>query len=1096
MSSSVSIELTTPSRGSHTARVATRSLLAIALLGILAVLASPDEVDAQGVSTGTIRGTVRSESGVDLDGARVLVRNTSTGHAQDAPVVRGHFFASGVEIGGPYVVEARLLGYHPNRTQPLLLNLGEPIEISFVLKPVVPALDSVVVVGALHAESVGSLSGGTTIHESLVSRLPTPDRNFLDFVPLAPQLSTKIGGQRRGISAAGANLRYNTFLVNGVEERFVNSNVSAAHVGRSIPIDAVEEYQVLVAPYDVRYGDFAGAVVNTVTRSGTNAFRGSAFGYWRSDRLSRGGGSAPDSLSYERWQYGFSLGGPVVRDRVHFFIAPEIQRLASPASGPFIGQPPSASLGLPVHEADVARFADALRRDGLTPGSGGPVKEQNPLTNVFARIDADLPRWHSRASAFASYARADESTFSRADTFYLSSSRRSAATTVRLVSLRLQTDRLGGSGAHNELLVSHSADRAEQIPEAREPLVRVRVPGTGGTLVPLVAGAIESAQGRFRAAEALRIRDALTFPLGARHVLVLGASAERFRIRPGGVTGGYGVWTFSGLDDFENGVAERFELRTDLGSASAVLRGNQYAAFVGDEWRPSDRLTISLGLRADALQLLSRAPYNPVVDSIFARRTDARPKTPVHVSPRIGFAWELDAKGRDVLRGGIGLFTGRPPLAWLHAAISSYGLGTGVLRCGYLPGDGGPPPPFEPDYRDPPSSCANGPRPLAVTRGEVDLLDRNLRMAQALRASLAWERRLPWDLHATAEVLVSRYISDFMFVNLNLEGPQGVDRFGRVMYGSIGTGGIATVAARAPQFAEVIDLRNTSRNEARQLSVRVERRFEQGFAATVSYTYSRVRDVQSPSRINQRGLIIWADARATSGRHDELVRGVSLNDLPHRIVGALTYTAPWRRWPTEVSLYYVGESGTPFTYLAYGDGSRGDLNADGSNINDPVYVPRDAFDPEQIRFDGFSDASGADNSAAAQAARVLAQQRAFDQYIESTPCLRRQRGDIVERNSCRNSWSNTTIASLRQTLPAAGKQLELEVDLFNVLNLLSASWGRYRVSSPLLLQHVGQTSGTPQSSQPIFRFDLTRASSTELPVESTFQLQLALRYRF
>jgi hypothetical protein len=241
---------------------------------------------------------------------------------------------------------------------------------------------------------------------------------------------------------------------------------------------------------------------------------------------------------------------------------------------------------------------------------------------------------------------------------------------------------------------------------------------------------------------------------------------------------------------------------------------------------------------------------------------------------------------------------------------------------------------------------------------------------------------------------------------------------------------------------------------------------------------------------------MWADARAVSGRHDDLSRGISLNDLPHRVVAALTYTAPWPRWSTDFSFYYVGESGSPFTYLAGGAMGRGDLNADGSNANDPIYVPRDASDPEEILFSGRSDAPDADNSPGVQAQRVALQQAALESFIERTPCLRRQRGRILERNTCREPWSHTTIASIRQTIPIGDRALETELDTFNVLNLLHNRWGRYRVAAPRLLEHVAETPGAPETAQPIFRFDATRPEWTTLQTESAFQLQLAIRYRY
>ena len=328
-------------------------------------------------------------------------------------------------------------------------------------------------------------------------------------------------------------------------------------------------------------------------------------------------------------------------------------------------------------------------------------------------------------------------------------------------------------------------------------------------------------------------------------------------------------------------------------------------------------------------------------------------------------------------------------------------------------------------------------------------------------------------------------------MNLNLQGPQSVDHFGRVLYGTIDAGGVATPALRSG-YAEVIELRNTGRNYAYQLTGRIEREFAGGLGASLAYTYSRARDVQSPSRVNTTGIAMWADARAVSGRHDDSTLGVSLNDLPHRIVAALTWTSPWKRWPTQLAFYYVGESGSPFTYLATGAGRRGDLNADGSNANDPIYVPVSALETSEIRFEPFTrDASGAlETVTAAQ------QAAAFDQFIDQTPCLRRQRGRIAARNSCREPWTHTTIASVRQGIPIGHQVVELELDAFNLLNLLNDGWGRYRLARPRILEQVGQGTDADGRAQPIFRFDPAFTPWETLPAESAFQLQVAARYRF
>lgn len=1063
--------------------------LASALLLSLSPLASP--AFAQGLTTGAVRGSVRSAEGQDLDGGTVRVINTATGFVVQAQVVRGRFLVQGLDPGGPYLIEVRQIGFVPQRSAPLRLTLGEALSVAMVLEAAAIELQPIEV---RDTTSLRPGVPGTTIPEALVQRLPTLNRNFQDFVTLAPYVSTKLGGGRIGVSGAGANFRFNSFLVNGASERFVNGGVSAAaSVGKSIPLDAVKEYQVLVAPYDVRYGSFAGALVNTVTQSGTNEFRGSTFGYWRNDRLTRDGLDAVPS-PYDRLQLGFSLGGPILKDRVHFFVATEIQHLSEPAAGPYLGQPSGQLPPVPVNEADVARLQGIMHDSyGLTPGSAGFLENDTPLINLFARVDAAMPAWNSRILAFVTSARTREQQFSRAavDTFALSSYRFASDLGVDVAALQFHTDFRRDRSGHNALLVSLGWDHTDQVPEMRQPLVRVLVPGTQGDSLLAVAGSPALAQGPFGRGRSFTIGDELSLPWARRHLLAAGIQVERFRVLRGGVLGGYGTWTFSNLDALAAGTPIRFELRKDFGSESQPLRGGQYSAYLGDEWHLSERLAITTGVRADLLAIDGHAPYNADIDSLFGRRTDQLPRQRVEFSPRLGFTWDRSAARREQIRGGIGLFTGRPPLAWYVPALSNHGEGIGVLTCGFLPTDAGLPPAFVPDYRSAPDQCATGAPLAARPFGDVDLLDPNLRMARTLRTSLGYERELPGGLLASVEGLLSRYLSDFKWVNLNLEGPQSVDRFGRVLYGTISASGVATPALRST-YSEVIELQNTSRNYSYQLTGRVERWLAGGIGASVAYTYSRTRDVQSPSRVNTTGFAMWSDARALSGRHDDSTLGISLNDLPHRIVAALTWTAPWKRWPTAFAFYYVGESGSPFTYLATGTSRRGDLNADGSNTNDPIYVPRSAFDTSEMVFESFTrEASGA-----LETVTVARQAAAFEQFLEQTPCLRRQRGRIAARNSCREPWTHTTVASIRQGIPVGRQVVELEVDAFNLLNMLSDGWGRYRLARPRVLQHVGQATDAAGDSRPVFRFDPAFAKWETVPAESAFQLQLAARYRF
>jgi hypothetical protein len=1047
-----------------------------------------------------VRGTVRDAAGATVDGARVRLVHDLTGASAEGAAAHGRYVLGGIEPGGPYTLVVRRVGYQPATLSNITLRLGEDATIDVVLTSAAARVDTLATVAVRSESSSPSVAGAaTTVSDSLLHRLPTINRGIYDFVVLAPQVSTRVGLAAGGMSAGGASLRFNNFLIDGAPERIVTGNSAPAYGGgKSVPIEAVKEYQVLVAPFDVRYGDFAGGLVNTVTNRGTNEFRGTAFTFWRNNDLSRQRDATADVTAagpYDRWQYGALFSGPILRDRIHFLVAPEWQHLTQNAVGPYLGQPSTSVPLVPVTSADVSRLSDVLRGFGFTPGSGGAVTTPNPLTNLFARVDIAIPEWSSRVEVMHNEARNDITNFSRAsvDTFALSSYRSAQVAASELTQVHVYSV-LPRQGSYNEVMVWLSQTTDRSVSDVREPVIVVPVPNTYGSTTILKAGAAEPAQGVSGNASSIGINETVTLAMGAAGDVTLGARAERFGIGRGGVSGDYGTWTFSSLDSLARRLPDRFDSKLDLGGADQSFYGSQFALYVGDRWLAGDRFTVTLGLRSDALVVTSRAPYAPAVDSVFHRRTDQVPAARPFLSPRASVDWQLDSAGTSRIRGGLGIFTGRPPLFWLETSAYSYGTGIATLRCGSRATDAGGPPGFSVDPSATPTTCANG--SVGSGHGDVDLVDRHLRMAQTARADVGYDQRLPGDVTATAEALVSRGISDFVFVNMNLLGPVGTDRRGRVLYGSIAPTGAATPGLRS-DFSEVIDLRNTSAGHALQLSTSLKKDVSRFVQLSAAYTFTRVRDVETPVRAGLPGAAIWSAARTVSGAEDALPVGISLNDLPHRIVLATTIASQRRRWTTDASFFYVGESGSPLTYVAWGTSRRGDLNADGAVGNDPIYVPTSAFDPNEIVFSGVSDSVGADNAVATQGRRVGLQQAAFQHLIDQTPCLRVQRGEILSRNSCREPWSNTTVLSLRQRIPTGGdRALTAEVDVFNVLNLLNAAWGLRRIGDPQLLEQVGETSGGVEVAQPIFRYDVSRPQWLTSATESAYQLQFAIRYSF
>jgi len=1043
---------------------------------------APSRGCAQGTTTATLTGSVTlGNARGPADGARIRITNRSTGYSVESDVRRGRFSVAGLETGGPYSIEVRRIGSAPQRRDSMFLRLGDQVELNFVLDQMAATMDTVFVVSPMGQSSVTrsrAARGGTgaTIEEGVVHDMPALNRDLLDFTRLVPEIGTRFGG----VSGAGVSYRLNSYLIDGGTERLLNGNgiMSGVFGGKPISIEAVKEYQVLLAPYDPRYGDFAGALVNAVTKSGTNELHGTAFVYARTEEMARNTAFLRNA-PYERSQLGFAVGGPIVRDRAHFYVSTEFQRFDQPSTGPFVGQAASASDPLPASVADIQRFETILRGYGLDAGNGDRVARPNPTSNVFARVDFALPSSRSRAVLRHNAVDVWQTFFTRPSAsgrFPLTSN--SFTQRVQHWTTALQLFTQLRSGWTNELLLNRARTPGRTTSFTRSPLVEVTVPSIPYPSTTLVAGSPDIGQGTGSDQRSFEVADHLTYQAGA-HTWSAGGRVELFAFSNLSTRGQFGLWRFSSLDALEQGQATLFHVEKDFGSARAVTRGSQASFYLGDSWRAGERLTLNGGVRSEVLTFTNRPSYNPGIDSIYGRRTNEFPGTRIHWSPRLGFVLQLDPRTGDRLRGGVGTFAGRPPLAWVAQALRFDGVGTRSLDC-----NGAEVPPFVADPASMPTSCVGG---KTFADGLVNLIDPKLRMAEMFRSSLAYERVLPWNVGSSVEALYTRTLSDFVFVNPNLKGPESIGARGRIMYGTIAPSGVATETPVSPRFFQLIDLRNHGNGHSLALTGRLEKRFSDRLEATAAYTRSRVRDVQSVLTVSPvLTYAFWATGRSMAGRHEDLTTGVSAYEIAHRVLLSAGWTSPVRRWPTSIAVYYVGEAGIPFTYTdSTAAGRHGDLNADGTNSNDAIYVPRNAMDPAEISFTGSPDT-------------VLMQREAFEAFIARTPCLQHQRGRIVARNSCSSPWVHSANVSVRQQLPTRWNKehaLSLDVEVFNVLNLLNPRWGLLRIPNTVALQHVRQdTTVTP--SEPVFKYDLGRSAYSTDNVESAYQIQLALRYRF
>lgn len=1050
-----------------------RATIACSVAVVALIALAPTALLAQGVTTGAITGVISDETGQGIESAQIQVTNRATGFTTGTLTREGgRYFVQGLEVGNNYALTVRLIGYAPQTVENVRVVLGVATGVNVRLQRQATELAGVTVT-ATPAEFSPTRHGiSTVVSDSALRKLPSLERNFTDFVALTPQVSTNV--RTGGLSAGGVNNRYNHIQIDGASETDLfglgaTGQPGGQASGKSIAIESVKEYQVLLTPFDVRQGNFAGLLVNAVTKSGTNEFHGTAYGFARGDAFTR---SQPYIADYENTQYGLAVGGPIVRDRAHFFINPEFQRLNEPASGVSFGSP-----GLTLSQANLDRFSQLLGRDNIPAGSAGPVTNENPLSNVFGRLDVQLP-WNTKLVLRHNYGRAERDVFSRGSTgpvyaFPLSNNGYFFESTKNSTVLQLRSQ--FSNAVFNEFIAGYNTIRDRRTPRVRSPQVEVPVPGA-----TLFGGADRFSHANELDQDVLEITNNLTWTRG-NHSFTVGGFASFYDVRNLFRQSSFGVWRFGGLDSLELRRPNQYIVGVPVAGDGAVrFDAAVYAAYIQDQWIASPTFSMSAGLRMDMPVFRDRPPTNPVMVTTFNRDTRNIPTGNVQLSPRISFNWDATGDQRNQVRGGIGAFTGHPAYVWLSNAFQNSGLtGVALLTC-----NGAAAPQFSPaNITTPPTQCANG--TTARAGAEINLLADDLRFPQTGRVSLGYDRDLGNGLVGTLEGMYTVGIYSPFYENIALAGPQGLDVNGRVMYGPRPNSAVLRVAGRS----QVFEAQNSKwKDRYTQLTAGFKRRFLDNWEGSFFYTWSDAKDVvtltSSTAFSQTRFGRVWA------GNLGDKSTSRSSFEQVHRIVATGIYTFPTK---TSVSLIYQGGSGRPFTYI-----TSGDLNANNFTLDDPIYVPTQAEVPT-MTFQQYTASGGTVVTPADQAT-------AFEQFIQSTDCLRENRGRILPRNACDSPWTNILNMSVNQALPVFRQQnVSVQLDVFNVLNLLNKDWGERTFIDPqiTLLDYRGLTvptgsliagAGTP--TRPIYRYTVGQSRYNFSNIDSNYQLQLSLRYSF
>ena len=1028
---------------------------------LAATLATAAPLTAQGVSTAGLRGRVLDQAEAGIEGALVTLEHTGTGATNTAlTTADGRYTLRNLRPGGPYTMTVTRIGFGDQTREELELLLGRFINLDVTLLPEAVAIEGIEVEARRDIEfDPGRIGISTLVTAEIIEELPTLTRNFVDFAALSPLSRVS----EEGVSVAGTNFRFNTLNVDGALNQDVfglsTQNVAGGRAGgRAIPLDAVEQFQVLVAPFDVRQSGFTGGAMNAVTKSGTNEFETSAFGFYRS--AAHVGQLVIDDVAtvpeLSTAHGGFTMGGPIRRDRAHFFVAGEWERIHEPPNGFHVGE--SDPFRLSLVPDSVARLASLLEGYGTNPGTASSLTLENTIFNLFARFDWEMGERHDAMLRY-SFASADDDPDPNrlpGDLYEFSSSGSMVRSRSHSAVFQLFSTLSGQLSNEFAFNVQHLDD--SETARSTSPQVEVRLDGEVDDL--RVRRDVRSGAGYFAQDNGLKqlvvqLSNNLNYDTG-RHSLLFGASGTWFGFDRRYVPGGLGSYQFESLEDFEQNRPDRYEITlplTDDGS-NPRFGVTELSVYAQNEWAGSERFTLRGGLRLDLPVFAGRPERNEALDSVLGIDTSKLPVQGFTASVRGGFNWR-PFEGTQ-LRAGAGVFTGRPTFAWLANAFQNNGMAAQTLVCrrDRAPGfDPGAPAPTE---------CAGQPSPGDYTP-VINYFDPLFIFPQDLRTMVALDQRLPGGMVLSGSLLYNFALNQIFIQNDNVIGRRSsgspsegfTDGFGfnvRHVFGTptqgsrrgLGMEQLWEGGRRYEQFGPVLRVTNRGENFTYAATVEARKDFGQTLGLRAGYSLTRSADLQNLTSID----VTSNYASTPVNLHPNgPVRQSSRFDRPHKVVASAHARILPRFGGTEISVLYVGQSGVPYSYVY-----KGDVNGDGfpgprasSLSNDLLFIP-DV--PGQFPFAGFGSLA------------------MWSTLYELEECLQEQKNRILARNTCSTPWSNQVDLRVAQTVKVRGMSAELTLDLLNVLNLLDSSQGIVYAVNPVVQAFEVRRTALPFSQPP------------------------------
>jgi hypothetical protein len=1045
--------------------------LSVLLLLFVTLMLVQVNVYAQGVTSAAMNGIIKDSKGDPLPGANILAVHTPSGTQYGTTSrVDGKYNLSGLRTGGPYTVSVSFVGYKPQVFEGQILQLGQNIKLDYTLYEEAVELGDITVVGEKNAIISSNRTGaGQNVTAKDIELVPSIGKNFGDLAKLSPQVSGNSS------SIANRNNRYNNIQIDGTQYNDIfGLGATGSPGGQSgtnpISLDAIDQFQVVIAPYDVKYGGFTGGGINAITRSGTNKWTGSVFGYGRNESLVGNAGFKETDKEYpefKEYAAGFRLGGPIVKDKLFFFINGEITARDLPLSNI------SLVTGADTLKTLADRFAQILKSKGMDPGTQETFTVEQPSQKFFFRLDLNQSENH-KITLRHNYVHAYRDILDgRAVNNQLSFN--TLAYRIRNItnSTVLQVNSTNNNNLSNEFILGYTSirDRRAGI-SALTP--EVRVLESAGTLI---AGPDRFSSANELDQDVLELTDNFSIFAG-NHVITIGTHNEFFSFRNLFIRSFYGYYEFSNLTNLENNTPSYYERAYSRSGDSpdskpaARFSVNQLGFYIQDEWTLFPTFKLTFGVRADIPFLPTEPGINDSVSKYFSGySTGDVPSGNVMFSPRLGFNWDILGDRSIQFRGGVGIFTGRIPYVWMSNNYGNTGLLTAQINQATNGNVGFSVDPYnQPGVGDPGTGAP-------TLRSEINLVDPEFKFPQILRLNAAVDKELPWGMIGTLEFMYSKSINDLIYEKLNISAPSATNPIvvedGRPRYGG--------TDRKNNNFNDVLVLKNTDEGYTYNITAQLQRNVPVGLGFNLAYTYGVAKDQnsvlssQALSQIRYNPISVDPNTPPLT---------TSSFDLEHRAFASVSYSIEFfANSPTTFSCFYNYQSGRPFSFTIDGD-----LNNDGFNGNDLFYVPNDPTDVILVR----RDRNNVDNPA------PLSDYDDLFNFINNNDYLSENKGKITERNVARNPWNDVLDIRVAQAFSTPVGQFQLSLDISNFLNLLNSEWGWFQTTPQDTYNTIILRGTDPATGKRLYEFkkpaNNTPWSSSDLI--SRWQMQLGLRYSF